>query len=240
MENNIFQRHEVKYLVDSRQRALIEQAFRMYMAPDPHGESTICNVYYDTPDYRLIRRSLEKPIYKEKLRMRSYGPVLDTGEVFLELKKKYDGVVYKRRIQLTQWEAEAYMAGRIPLPDDSQIGREIDYFKGFYRHLRPAVYLCYDRCAYFSKTDANLRATFDQNICWRTEDMRLTAPAGGQHLLLPRQSLLEIKTAGAIPMWLVRTLEAGQVQQASFSKYGEAYKTICREAYKERIGVLSA
>ena len=125
MENNIFQRHEVKYLVDSRQRALIEQAFRMYMAPVPHGESTICNVYYDTPDYRLIRRSLEKPIYKEKLRMRSYGPVLDTGEVFLELKKKYDGVVYKRRIQLTQWEAEAYMAGRIPLPDDSQIGREI-------------------------------------------------------------------------------------------------------------------
>ena len=123
MENNIFQRHEVKYLVDSRQRALIEQAFRMYMAPDPHGESTICNVYYDTPDYRLIRHSLEKPVYKEKLRMRSYGTVSDRDTVFLELKKKYRGVVYKRRIQLPQWQAEAYMAGRMPLLDNSQIGR---------------------------------------------------------------------------------------------------------------------
>lgn len=240
MENNIFQRHEVKYLVDSRQRALIEQAFRMYMAPDPHGESTICNVYYDTPDYRLIRRSLEKPVYKEKLRMRSYGTVADTDTVFLELKKKYMGVVYKRRIELADWQAEAYMDDRMPLLQDSQIGREIDYFKSFYRNLEPAVYLCYDRSAYFSKTDPNLRATFDKNICWRTEDMSLTAPSGGQHLLLPRQSLLEIKTAGSIPMWLVQTLEAGEIRQASFSKYGEAYKSICREAYKERTGVLSA
>ena len=240
MENNIFQRHEIKYLVDGRQRALIEQVFRMYMAPDPHGDSTICNVYYDTPDYRLIRHSLEKPVYKEKLRMRSYGPVPDTGSVFLELKKKYKGVVYKRRIQLPQWQAEAYMAGRMPLLDDSQIGREIDYFKTFYRDLEPAVFLCYDRSAYFSRTDSGLRATFDKNIRWRVEDMSLTAPAGGQPLLLSCQSLLEIKTAGAIPLWLVRTLTESGVQQSSFSKYGEAYKTICREAYKERIGVLSA
>ena len=228
MENNIFQRHEIKYLADSRQRAILEQAFLDKMMPDPHGESTICNIYYDTIDYRLIARSLEKPVYKEKLRMRSYGPASPETLVFLELKKKYRGVVYKRRISLPEWEASAYMAGLIPLTEDSQIGREIDYFRSFYQNLRPSVYLSYDRSAYYSIEDENLRVTFDQNICWRTEDMSLEAPAGGRHLLLPRQSLFEIKTASAIPLWLVRALEKAEVKQASFSKYGEAYRQICR------------
>jgi hypothetical protein len=236
MENSIFQRREIKFLVDSRQRALLEQAFRGRMAPDPHGESTICNVYYDTPDYRLVRASLEKPVYKEKLRMRSYGRVQGEEPVFLELKKKYSGVVYKRRISLSQRDAAAYMAGLSPLPEDSQIGRELDYFRRFYEGLRPAVYLCYDRSAWFSSEDPNFRATFDTNIRWRTEDMSLCAPSGGEALLLPSQSLFEVKTADAIPLWLVEALDAGQIRQASFSKYGEAYKSICLE----RIGVSCA
>ncbi len=237
MENNIFQRHEIKFLLDSRQRAIMEQAFAVRMEPDPHGQSTICNIYYDTPDYRLIRESLEKPVYKEKLRMRSYGQVTGGGEVFLELKKKYDGVVYKRRISLTARDAAAYMSGRVPLPEDSQIGREIDYCRKYYRNLRPAVYLCYDRCAYFSTEDPELRATFDKNICWRTYDMRLTAAPGGEHLLLPGQSLFEVKTATAIPLWLVEVLDRAGIRQASFSKYGEAYRIMSERANKERRGV---
>ena len=236
MENNIFQRREIKFLVDARQRAILEQAFRGHMAPDPHGESTICNLYYDTPDYRLVRASMEKPIYKEKLRMRSYGRVSSGDTVFLELKKKYRGVVYKRRIELSEAEAMAYMAGSAPLPFDSQIGREIDYFRSFYAGIRPAVYLCYDRSPWYSTEDPNLRATFDKRIRFREEDMRLTAAPGGQHLLLPHQSLFEVKTAEAIPLWLVEALEAGEIRQASFSKYGEAYTTMI----KERSGVLCA
>lgn len=226
MENNIFQRREIKFLVDGRQRAILEQAFRGRMAPDPHGESTICNVYYDTPDYRLVRESLEKPVYKEKLRLRSYGRVSSGDAVFLELKKKYKGVVYKRRIELREADATAYMQGRIALPVDSQIGREIEYFRNFYAPLRPAVYLCYDRSPWFCVDDPNLRATFDKRIRFRQEDMSLTAAPGGQHLLLPHQSLFEVKTADAIPLWLVDALEQGGVRQASFSKYGEAYKLI--------------
>ena len=224
MENNTFQRFEIKYLLDSRQRAILEQAFRSHMSPDPHDESTICNIYYDTPDYLLVRQSLEKPVYKEKLRMRSYGRADAEDTVFLELKKKYRGVVYKRRIELQQWQAESYMDGQLVLPRGSQIGREIDYFCTYYQDLRPAVYLCYDRCAWFSPEDSGLRATFDRNVCWRQEDMSLTAAPGGQHLLLPRQSLFEVKTASSIPMWLVEALDAGQVRQANFSKYGEAYR----------------
>lgn len=240
MDNNIFQRHEVKYLVDSRQRALLEQAFRVHMRPDPHGESTVCSLYYDTPDFRLIRRSLEKPLYKEKLRARSYGSVSAEDDVFLELKKKYRGVVYKRRISLPEWEAAACMAGLRPFPSDSQIGREIEYFCSFYEGLGPAVFLCYDRCAYFSAVDPGLRATFDTNIRWRDEDLSLTADAGGERLLPPGQSLFEIKTANAIPLWLVEALEAGEIRQASFSKYGEAYRRICRRAEKEKEGVSCA
>ena len=213
-----------------------EQAFRGRMVPDPHGESTICNVYYDTPDYRLVRTSLEKPVYKEKLRMRSYGRVNGEEAVFLELKKKYDGVVYKRRISLRQRDAAAYMAGLSPLPEGSQIGRELDYFRRFYEGLRPAVYLCYDRSAWFSSEDPDFRATFDNNIRWRREDMSLCAPVGGETLLLPSQSLFEVKTADAIPLWLVEALDAGGIRQASFSKYGEAYKAICME----RLGVTCA
>ena len=236
MDNNIFQRREIKFLVDARQRAILEQAFRGRMAPDPHGESTICNIYYDTPDYRLVRASMEKPVYKEKLRMRSYGRVSSEDSVFLELKKKYKGVVYKRRIELAERDARSYMEGIRDLPEDSQIGREIDYFRNFYQGIRPAVYLCYDRSPWFSTEDPNLRATFDKRIRFRTEDMTLTAAPGGQHLLLPHQSLFEVKTADAIPLWLVEALEAGEVRQASFSKYGEAYLSILRE----RAGVICA
>ncbi len=236
MENNIFQRREIKFMVDARQRAILEQAFRGHMAPDPHGESTICNIYYDTPDYRLVRTSMEKPIYKEKLRMRSYGRVSSEGTVFLELKKKYKGIVYKRRIELPEDRAAAYMSGQNPMPDDGQIGREIDWFCKFYEGIRPAVYLCYDRSPWYSVEDPNLRATFDKRIRFREEDMSLTAAPGGQHLLLPHQSLFEIKTADAIPLWLVEALEMGEVRQASFSKYGEAYTTMI----KERSGVLCA
>ena len=240
MENNIFQRHEIKFLADSRQRAYMEQVFADTMIPDPHGESTICNVYYDTPDYRLVRQSQEKPVYKEKLRMRSYGRVSGGDAVFLELKKKYKGVVYKRRISLTEQEAQAYMNGLAPLPEDSQIGREIEYFRRYYRDLRPAVYLCYDRCAYYAKDDPELRATFDKNICWRDTAMRLTARPGGEHLLLPRQSLLEIKTAGAIPMWLVEALDRAEIRHVSFSKYGEAYTIMNERTKQERGGVFCA
>ena len=236
MESNVFQRHEIKYLLNSRQRAIVEESFRGRMIPDPHGESTVCNIYYDTPDYRLVRASLEQPVYKEKLRMRSYGRVFPEEQVFLELKKKFNGVVYKRRIELAEDCARAYMNGLSSLPYNSQIGREIDYFRSFYADIEAAVYLCYDRSAWFCATDENLRATFDRNIRWRREDMRLTAVPGGEALLFPQQSLFEIKTAGAIPLWLVEALDKAGARKASFSKYGEAYKVFS----KERTGVCCA
>lgn len=242
---NVFSRHEIKYLLTAEQRRAVMKGIEKRMIPDAHGMSTIRNIYYDTPDYRLIRRSLEKPTYKEKIRLRSYGKPTGETVVFLELKKKFDGVVYKRRVELKEKDAELYMAGRIGLKElteriaevsNPQIAKEIDYFKNYYKTLKPMVYLSYDRCAYFSEEDESLRITFDKNIRWRGTDVKLTEDAWGEDLLGEGESLMEIKTATALPIWLVEVLSKAGVKPASFSKYGNAYRAIELEATNERKG----
>ncbi|MCD8355671.1 MAG: polyphosphate polymerase domain-containing protein [Clostridia bacterium] len=237
MNNHVFQRYEAKFLVNRQQRILLEQAFADRMAPDPYGESTICNIYYDTPDFRLIRHSLEKPIYKEKLRVRSYGPVQSSDMVFLELKKKYNGIVYKRRTSLPEHDAMDFLNGKTALEKDSQIAHEIMYFCSFYQNLEPKVHLSYDRSAYFSQIDPSFRVTFDQNIRWRQDDLSLTSRPGGESILQPGQSLCEIKAAAAIPLWLVEILNKANIRQTSFSKYGRSYQTILMDKIYRNRGI---
>lgn len=232
MNGYTFERRELKYRITDAQRAALEAACGARMVPDEHGESTICNIYYDTADYRLIRASLEKPAYKEKLRLRSYGVTEPGGEVFLELKKKYKGIVYKRRITLPEDAAGEFIAGRTPLGEHGQIGREIEYFTAFYAPLLPAVHLSYERSAWFSREDRDLRITFDKNIRFRQEDVSLTLPAGGRRILSEGESLMEIKAAAALPLWLVSELDTLGIYQSTFSKYGEAYKVILAGAQK--------
>ena len=132
MGNLVFRRKEQKYLLNVAQRQAFTELMEANMQPDKYPRSSIRNIYYDTPDYRLIRRSLEKPVYKEKLRLRCYGDPGQGGDVFLEMKKKYKGVVYKRRVAMTVEAATAYMADPAARLEAGQIGREIDYFKTFY------------------------------------------------------------------------------------------------------------
>ena len=238
MQNaGIFERSEIKYLVNDFQRAALLSAMKDFLEPDPHGESTICNVYYDTPDFRLIRHSLERPVYKEKLRIRSYGPAKPGQKIFLEMKKKFDGVVYKRRISLPLAQAEAFLAGETALTGeggvmeeaswgDRQIARELEYFRSFYGTLEPAVHLCYDRSAYFAKDDPDFRITFDRNIRWESENLSLKAEPAGARILPAGQSIMEIKTAGAIPLQLARLIGRLRIPKASLSKYGKAYETM--------------
>lgn len=229
MSGSVFARKELKYRLSPAQDAFLREALAPYVTPDQYGESTICNIYYDMPDYRLIRKSIEKPVYKEKMRLRSYGPAGPEDKVFLELKKKYKGIVYKRRIALTEQEACNYLSGQSPLPAETQIAKEIDYFKEFYGTLQPAVYLNYDRTAFYSKEDPNLRITFDRNIHFRTEDMSLQSLPGGRFIIRPGESILEIKAADAMPLWLTALLTQGNIQRTSFSKYGTAYKMLLEE-----------
>ena len=233
---NVFRRRELKFLVDAQQREILEQVMRTRMVPDKFGRSTICNLYYDTPDFRLIRRSLERPVYKEKLRLRSYGQIGPGVDVFLEMKKKYKGVVYKRRIRVTEEEAKAFMERRANLPEDSQIAREMIYFRDFYQKLEPRVYLCYERAAWYDPEDSGFRMTLDRNICYRTTDLSLSAPVGGRAILPPDLSLLEVKASGGIPMWLTEHLSHHRIHKQSFSKYGRAYMELLQESIKESRG----
>lgn len=232
MGNNTFKRVEVKYLLNQEQKAAVYQAMQSHMEEDKFGNSTIRNIYFDKPDFQLIRASLEKPIYKEKLRVRSYKRVDENDKVFVELKKKYDGVVYKRRISMTEKEASDYLGGNSESKRNDQISKEIDYFLDFYGDIKAKVFISYDRSAYFDKENPNLRMTFDENILWRTDDLSLCKEVYGKPILKDGEALLEIKSAGSIPIWLAETLSKNNIYKVSFSKYGKAYNQILEERMK--------
>lgn len=219
-----FERYEKKYcLTLSQQRFLLER-MTPYMKKDAYGEYTICNIYYDTDDYRLIRASLEKPVYKEKLRVRSYGVPAGGDRVFVEIKKKYDGVVYKRRITAAPADAAAFLRTGKSAAPLGQIGREIAWFQRTY-HAEPKVFLAYDRTAFAGVDDPAVRITFDTDIRWRTTALDLRRGDYGTPLLPPGQILMELKLPGACPLWLSRALTDIGARQTSFSKYGACYKT---------------
>lgn len=159
----VFQRYEMKYLITEAQYARLKEKICRYMIDDRYGQSSICNLYFDTPSFLLIRRSIERPVYKEKLRLRSYGVAVPDSTVFIEMKKKYRSVVYKRRINTTEQEAMRYLCGGKQLAD-TQIAHELDYFLGQYGFPRPTVFLSYERQAFFAKDDSDFRITFDKNI----------------------------------------------------------------------------
>lgn len=218
----VFKRYEKKYMLTAEKQQALMERIGEHLQADEYGAYTICNVYYDTPDYELIRHSIEKPLYKEKLRLRSYGIPGAEDKVFLEIKKKFDGIVYKRRAGMTLREANRYLEQGIRPKKDGQIQRELDFFCRRY-DLRPAVYLAYDRVAYKGREDAALRVTFDSRVRCRQEHIALEAGDEGE-LLIPEDCvLMEVKLPGGMPLWLARALSELAIYPVSYSKYGTYY-----------------
>lgn len=220
-----FKRYELKYMITEEQKEALLKLFEEHMMPDEYGKYTIFNLYFDTPDYLLIRRSIEKPVYKEKLRARSYGQTQHDENIFLELKKKYKHVVYKRRITLDEETMMGYFSDHENLPD-TQIGKEIDYFKSLYNQIAPRVFIAYDRMAFFGKERDDLRITFDEDIIWRTDNLSLCSKKYGERILEDGEVLMEIKVVGGMPLWLSHFLAEQKIYKTSFSKYGRAYKQL--------------
>ncbi len=190
------------------------------MRSDSYADGDVVNVYFDTRDFLLIRRSIESPLYKEKLRIRCYGVAESDSDLFIELKKKYDSVVYKRRILVKQNQLERALSGH---GGKTQIEKEIDYFIGHYKGISPKMVISYRREALCAEGDGNLRITFDRNILWRDYDLSLSSGIYGKPVLPEDKILLEVKTAYALPLWLTRFLSANSIYKTSFSKYGTAY-----------------
>lgn len=216
-----FRRYEKKYFLSPCQQEQLLRRIAPYMKEDAFDSYTICNIYYDTPDWRLIRASLEKPAYKEKLRVRSYGVPTETDRVFVELKKKFDGVVYKRRITTEVPQVEPLLCGSTEAK--CQIGREIQWFQRQNR-TRPRVFIGYDRLAFAGQEDPQLRLTFDTNLRWRDTQLDLCMGDWGEPILQGNGILMELKLPEACPLWLTHALTEVGVFPTSFSKYGTCYK----------------
>lgn len=223
MIQKVFNRYEKKYMLTRQQYEAIRQRMEPCMEEDQYGLHTIRNIYYDTEDDELIRTSLEKPKYKEKFRVRCYGEPNAESNYFLEIKKKYKGIVNKRRIVMKPQEAKAYLENGEKPKEQSQIFREVDYVWNHYQ-LMPKVYLAYDRIALFGKEDAEFRVTFDQNI--RSRDFALTLEKDTEttKLLKDGYYLMEVKISNAMPLWFVKILTELEIHSTSFSKYGNVYR----------------
>ena len=215
---SIFKRYELKYLIPKELAEKLLAVVKENASPDCYGETVINNIYYDTDTYRLIRNSIEKPtVYKEKLRLRCYGTPTDDSPAFIELKKKYDSVVYKRRLKLPYGEAvEALQKGKLP---DTQIGREIEYFLNFYEKVSPKMVITYSRLAFF---DGEFRITFDYDIKYRKTDLDLRLGSYGESVT--DMVVMELKSERAIPFWMLEQLRKYKIYKTAFSKYGTAYK----------------
>lgn len=233
---NKFERYEIKFLISQEQCKNLKEVMKKYMIPDKFGKSTISNIYFDTPNEVLVRRSNEKTIYKEKLRVRSYGIANDNSTVFVELKKKFNGIVYKRRVDMLYSDATNYLCKHNAPPKQTQITNEIDYFCSCYENLKPNIILSYEREAFFSKKDTNFRITFDKNILWRNYDLSLSKGTYGENLLENNIVLLEVKTALGIPLWLTDFLSKNHIYKTSFSKYGTAHSLLI---HKKLLGGIS-
>ncbi len=217
-----FLRIEKKYRMNGHQYEQLMKELAPYMEMDEYGKHTISNIYYDTPNFDLIRRSLDKPVFKEKVRIRAYGEPIEVKKVYLEVKRKYDKTIYKRRVKLRTEEALRYMSSGIKPQKSGQIMKEMDYLMKQYP-LQKAFFIAYDRIALFGKEDPELRLTIDSNLRSRRENMDFSHGSYGESFFEEETYLMEIKLVGALPMWMTKILNELQIFPCSFSKYGQIY-----------------
>lgn len=230
MAIEVFNRREIKYLISQEDKDALLLIINDYMISDAYNKNgatyKICNLYLDTPSDELIIKSLEKPDYKEKIRLRSYGTSSLEDTVYLESKKKFNGLVNKRRTPCLLKDAYTYFEnGEKPVHSktNKQVLNEIDYTMYFYS-LQPRVFISYDRLAFFEKNNSDFRLTLDCNIQTRRNDLRLDIPAYGNQLLPEGKWLMEAKAFKAFPLWFVRFLSSRKIYSTSFSKYGAEFK----------------
>lgn len=230
MAIEVFNRKEIKYFMTREQVQKLIGLMSEYMTPDSYNKDgqvySIKNLYLDTEENLLIQKSIEKPVYKEKLRLRCYGTPGMSDTVYLEIKKKCKSVVNKRRTPLLLSEAYQYINNHT-LPESKKINKqvlkEIDFMMNRYS-LSPKVLISYDRLAFFGKQDSDFRITLDTNIRTRRDKLQLEEENPGELLLGEDIWLMEAKAFKAFPLWFVHFLSENKIYSVSFSKYGTEYK----------------
>ncbi|MDO4889673.1 MAG: polyphosphate polymerase domain-containing protein [Candidatus Saccharibacteria bacterium] len=222
----VFRRVETKYILTPAEFKALLALIVPYIEKDRYFKATNCSVYYDTDSRYLAIHSMEKPMYKEKVRVRSYNvPKSLDDPVFIEIKKKYAGIGNKRRITTTLGEFYHYeKTGKLET-ENPQIKAELDHCFKFYC-LRPALYVAYDRLSFCGKNDGHFRLTFDQNVRSREQDLKLEHGDKGENYFRNGEIVMEVKALNAYPIWFTRALSNLKIYPASFSKYGRIYEKI--------------
>ena len=221
MYENVFERIEKKYLLTETQYQKLFLNISEYIEKNKYFETTVCNIYFDNDQEELINTSIDKPIYKHKVRLRSYGIPKQNDDVFLEIKSKFKKIGNKRRIKMKLSDFNKYI--RKNIFNNNQIMREIDYLFKFYK-LKPFYFIAYDRKSYSEKNNENLRITIDTNLRSRSDKLKLEYGDKGKMYFKEKIYIMEIKTLGAMPLWLVKNLSALEIYPVSFSKFGSIYK----------------
>lgn len=222
MIQKIFKRVEQKYILTEEQYLLLQDMIKDHFKKDKYYESKIYNIYFDNDNNDSIITSIEKPKYKSKVRLRSYGPAGNKDYVYLEIKQKYNGVVYKRRINLTLEEYYRYWKDNIFPKKNKQIIKEIDYHIK-YQKLHPFIFVAYDRLSYYAKDDNNFRITFDTNLRSRTKNLLLKDTRENEYFFNEKKYIMEVKCLFSLPLWFTKELSKYKIYPRSFSKVGNIY-----------------
>lgn len=238
MDTKVIDRIEKKYLITSKQKEAFLKQIAENMEKDGYFISEVFNLYFDTDNYDLIIQSIDQPVFKEKLRARSYGGY---DRVFLEIKTKLRGKEYnvghKRRIMITHKDFEQFALRKktlaelsqraVETADDLQIAKEVDYLVERF-DLKPKIMVAYDRESY--KGEDGLRITFDENLRYRTTNLKFNRPKRGKmYFEGERNIIMEVKAHGVLPLWLVRTMSEQKAFPQQFSKVGKIYTKIRKE-----------
>lgn len=231
MALSTFCRKEMKFLITEEQMHVLLKETAAYFDYDafcPNGSwYLIRNIYMDTEQNQLIHLSTMGPTYKEKVRIRKYGTYDDQKDsYYLEMKKKAEGIVFKRRVHFTKEDLDTFLKNKQVLNGynafSQQVMKEFIYLFEQYE-IAPKLFLSYERLALKGKEEPTLRMTFDRNILTRRDNFEFDK-AGGDALLKPHQIIMEIKFENAMPLWLAHLLASHQIYKTSFSKYGHEYQ----------------
>ncbi len=217
-----FKRVEDKYIMTKKQAARFMELCSSHLKEDTYFRYTVRSVYFDSERSDLVIRSLMKPDYKMKLRLRSYCDPQGDTPVFLETKKEFEDIIYKRRIGLSYDEAIAYLDYGIPHHVKNNTADEIDYLLNYY-NLSEKVMIAYDRECYASKTEDDVRITFDSNVRYRIDGFSMVLDGSEKRLTDEDTVVMEVKAMDRYPLWLTKTLSAMKLYRGSFSKYGKIY-----------------
>lgn len=230
----IFSRNEKKYQITQHKAAQLVEAISNKMKPGKYGTYWVQNLFFDTDNWDIIHTSMEKPHYKEKMRLRCYGTPETTDRMFLEFKKKYDGVVYKRRFPIVPAELANYTINEILSRANTQIAKELVYHiqqKG----VTEKFYISYNRQEFTGVHDEDLRLTIDSNISYRLDSLFFTQPQLDCSALDPNKFLLEIKMPLSIPLWLSHILSDLGIFASSFSKYAACFTDWSTATTKKKV-----